>query len=208
MNEFDSRVLALLRHDGLDIQLRDLTTDIDVPVILAVVRWKNGTRTAVGAASNPDIRLAVRKAVIEAHHSCWWGCHLEHVTECKDRSEVQSFEDHARFYLESLNQTYLDFLDDGPSVEANLTGLERAQGVADIARRLEDSGYRSYYADLTTEDIFSLGVRVGRALVPGLHPLGAGVTNYSLDQRRLRRVCRHWNRRFPEKLNTAPHPFP
>jgi len=72
-------------------------------------------------------------------------------------------------------------------------------------------GHRVLLADVTSEDVGDLGLRVVRALIPGFHPLILGHKIRALGGRRLWEV--------PQKLgypgvtrakgdNPAPHPYP
>jgi ribosomal protein S12 methylthiotransferase accessory factor len=80
-----------------------------------------------------------------------------------------------------------------------------------ISDRLYAAGHRVFVAELTTEDVATLGLSVVRAVVPGLHPLCAGHTYRALGGRRLRRALAEST--LPQtgetpNDNPAPHPYP
>ena len=210
LNGVDAGLEPLLRHPHLATDLRLIKTDLSAPAVLALVGPRRGGRRVVGAATHPDLATAIRKATIEAHHTWAWSLHLRVKIETKPADKIDSFADHVRFYLEPENQHYLAFLDNGPIVDATWSRpaddaeLELRHMLEDLARL----GYRAFFCDLTTGDIASVGLHVGRVLVPGLHPLSCGPRFNCLDDRRLRRVADHWKIPPGYTFNLHPHPRP
>jgi ribosomal protein S12 methylthiotransferase accessory factor len=205
----DPGLEPLLRHPHLTTDLRLITTDLSTPAVLALVGPRRGGQRVVGAAAHPDLAMAIRKATMEAHHTWAWSVHLRAKTEAKPADKIDSFADHVRFYLEPANQHYLAFLDDGLVVDAKWSrpadaGIELRHMLEDLARL----GYRAFFCDLTTADIASVGLYVGRILVPGLHPLSCGPRLSCLDDRRLRQIADHWKIPPGYTFNLHPHPFP
>jgi hypothetical protein len=47
-----------------------------------------------------------------------------------------------------------------------------------------------------------------RVLVPGAQPLAAGTGMMPEDDRRLRQLASRLGKKFPDRLNPTPHPFP
>ena len=207
--ELDPKLHPLIAHPDLETLVLDITTDLGIPTVMAMVTPPSKAFTTVGAAAHLYLRTAIRKAVIEAHHSFAWSVGLRGAP-MPERHEVENFQDHSRFYHRAESQVLLDFLREGPSRAAVFAEIpaDRPGQLREILNRLTAKGYGAYHVDMTTEDAAQLGFSVGRALIPGLHPLSAGVQNYALDRRRLEVVARHWGHAVPETLNTDPHPFP
>jgi ribosomal protein S12 methylthiotransferase accessory factor len=209
LQSLDPALLPLLRPQGLNVTLMDLTTDIGVPVIMAVIRTSDDSRLVVGAAASLDLGRAIRKAVVEAHH-CWsWVLQMS-PAELPDPAAFTSFEQHVRYHLDARNADDSRFLFGGELVERTVRPVPAGheQQLAEVLRHLERAGYDAYFVDITPRDVDQLGLIVGRTLIPGLHPLACGTANYALDRRRLTRVAEHFNIDVPEPLNTTPHPFP
>ena len=205
----DPRVVPLLGDPLLRTDLRLLTTDLETQTVLALVGPIRGGRRVVGAAAHPDISVAIRKAVIEAHHTWAWSLHLGGLLAAPAAPDIDSFAKHVRFYLEAENQQRLAFLDDGEAVDPpwatfDTVDIELRWMLDDLAK----AGHQALFIDLTTRDIAELDLHVGRVIVPGLHPLSCGTRFSCLDDRRLRRIAQAWTIPMPPTLNLDPHPFP
>jgi ribosomal protein S12 methylthiotransferase accessory factor len=209
IEQLDPRLRSLLRPNKLQVTVLEISTDIPVPVILVVLRPADRSRLVVGAAAYPDRRVAIRKAVVEAHHGWGWvQTMLPEPLPAPD--EIDTFEQHVRYYTVPQNQYMAEFLDQGPeavpSFEEHPT--ERAELLDALIKTLSERGRSTYFVDLTTPDVAQLGLTLGRSLVTGLHPLACGPRHYPLDDRRLREVAAAWGIDMPPHLNSDPHPFP
>ena len=81
-----------------------------------------------------------------------------------------------------------------------------------IVEHLSARGFGVIGVDITAPDIARYGVRVMRAIVPGLQPLGFGPSGLRLGGRRLYdapvRMGVFSSRPAEQDLNRFPHPFP
>lgn len=209
MNRFPDGFKSLLNNEHAEITLRILDNEFSIPVVLAVSREKLTDKVALGAACHPDMALAIYKAVIEVWHTRQWSQSLEHrATEKLTMEAVKSFNDHVLFYRYPENFTYAEFLLGGDSEPVDLGELfhgSSRQGALDIAHTLAAHGFETYWHDITTADIASLGLHVVRVFVPGLQPLYCGPA--PTDRKRLAQVAQRWGV-SSETLNVFPHPFP
>ena len=204
---------SLLRCPGVTLNVLNITTDLAVPCILAMIERHAQPGIAVGASCHLDVRQAIEKAVIEAFHCLCWLLDLDRSGEgpC-DLSEVANFEDHTRYYLDPARHKNLEFLRVGQlehlSLEhANVT-LNEEEEFQTLLQFTRDHGTRVILVDLTPEDVRQLGFVVVRAILPGLQPLSCGPGREHLDTRRLRAFCARDESSVFESVNLDLHPFP
>jgi ribosomal protein S12 methylthiotransferase accessory factor len=204
-----------------DVTLFDITTDIAIPAILSVARHQAESEPAfvVAAAAHPDAQTAVRKCLEELEHTRTWCKTLKRRVAPVPRDgadEISSQVDHLRFWCDQRNAELGSFLfrstgecdlDSLPSVRSADPGT---QFIA-VAQAIRRANLQFLVTDLTTTDVYDLGLRVVRAIVPGLHPLVVGHRLRALGGRRLFGALERfgYTSSSPGRpLNTAPHPFP
>ena len=208
---FPAAIRSLLSSSKWSVSLRVLDSDIGIPAVLALVTAHDRSRSAVGASAHPDLRRAITKAAIEAFHTWVWTRQLDGRT-MPDRAEIRSFHDHVRYYVGPDHQHALDFLRArAPCAETPLLGshdLKPSEIIRLALRSLDAAGFRAYAVDVTSNDIRSLGLTIVRVLVPGTQPLTAGSGMMPEDDRRLRQLASRLGKKFPDQLNSDPHPFP
>lgn len=203
-------VQRALKRSMLDLRVYDLTSDIGVPTMTCVARSAGDSAVAVGASTHLDVHSAINKAVIEALHGFNWarmfydeGRALPKLEDLKDPS------DHFCYYLDPANQWGLDFMaQNATSISSEDPSLYQHKNLSDLIARLDQLGYAPLIAEATTSDADSVGLRVFRALIPGLQPLYFGSRVNSSDHRRLETLARFWGLSEVPELNPAPHPFP
>jgi ribosomal protein S12 methylthiotransferase accessory factor len=201
----------------------DITTDIGVPVMmaLAVDRSGNGPAVVVGLGCHLDPAVALKKALMEvcqvrpsqslkfAKEPPW--------KRLKSYSDVRTLEDHAGFAAILDNLREFDFLiGNGRSRRIEDTPDGSAGDVeADLERcvtLLRAAGCRVGYVDLTPPDIVPYGISVARAIATGLQPIHFGAGEERLGGRRLfeapSRMYPEMGCRTSEDLNPCPHPLP
>jgi len=204
-----AELLRAAEGGGRHIDTYLLKSDHGVPTVLAVLSAGGGTQSVVGAATNFDLKRAIEKATIEALHTWIWSRTFEVSREPLHAEEVADFRDHVHFYLFPEAQRHLAFLRQGEPLDSGGSAFEPPSSVVEeTCRRLGDLGYEAYAVDLTTPDLADIGLAVVKVLVPGLQPIAAGLKNYPLDPRRLRKVASFHGIEFPKELNRTPHPFP
>jgi len=225
--ELQARLLAdfAVGRPGVSLDLFDLTSDIPIPSVLAVMRRpaEFGPALCVGAAARLSPRGAVRKSLLElgqglpylrvlmAQGKAW--------VPKEDFSDLGSFDDHLMLYNKNpqMAAEALAFYDSAPeelmsSIQDGSTG--RIKG--DVERcvdLLAQSGHEVIVIDLTTPDLREAGFSVVRVLVPGLIPLHGDHALPYLGVARLREVP--WRLGWVDRgqdplaiLNPLPHPFP
>lgn len=225
--ELRARLLADFAVDGARVRLDlfDLTSDIPIPSVLAVLRRpaEFGPALCVGAASRLSPRQAVRKSLLELGQ----GLPYLRTLMAQDRdwaarddyADLTSFDDHLLVYNKrsDMAAAALAFYD--AARETGLSSLpDRSTGrlKGDVERcvdLLAQAGHEVIVVALTTPDLREAGFSVVRVLVPGLVPLHGDHGWPYLGVARLRELPWRlgWVDREQDPLaaiNPLPHPFP
>jgi ribosomal protein S12 methylthiotransferase accessory factor len=207
---------------GSAVVLFNLAMDHGVPTILSVLRaWNAGEPALVFAAStDPDPEKAARKSLEELAHTRRLAqqltADLPPLAAAPDYENVVNQDCHVRLYCDQANVPLADFLfasDERVDFHGigNLATGDPGRDLEILVGKVRAVNHRVLLADLTTEDVESLGLAVVRALIPGFHPLFMRHSLRALGGARLYEV--------PQELgyegitresgdNSAPHPYP
>jgi thiazole/oxazole-forming peptide maturase SagD family component len=174
--EGDAAIVRGVEDRGYVVHCLDITTDLDIPVTLALAVRQDGKRPAllVGAGASMDCNTALSKALGELGaaalgHSAHWVLPAE-----LNIGEVFGLSDGARAYehpgwlrhAEFLWKRALDAED-----ESQRWPRKEPPVPTDLVAHLAERGYRVIGIDITTKDVASSPLKVVRSLVPGLQPL-------------------------------------
>ncbi|WP_066380814.1 YcaO-like family protein [Anabaena sp. CA = ATCC 33047] len=205
-----------------DIELMafDFTTDVKVPVVVAIAIDHSGQGPAVviGLGCHLDGQTALRKAIFEIcqarpgdleRMANGAGSHLHKY------DDVQSMDDHSAFFYTTARLGELDFLlkhDQSLKVEdlPTDTSQSEVEKLQTVVTKLNSVGVEAYLVDITTPDIASVGFRVVRTLATELVPIYFGLGQEPLGSRRLFEVPErlgYGGRRTEADLNPCPHPI-
>jgi hypothetical protein len=80
--------------------------------------------------------------------------------------------------------------------------------IKEIVARLDHVGLKSYYADITSDEVDSAGFKVIHAIIPSAVPLNGRHPVRPLGCKRLRSVPVKMGFAASEKGNLVPHPYP
>lgn len=205
------------------IRAWNLTTDIGIPTVLAMIMGDGETTPAFlcGASANVDRGQALYKALIEAVQCYGWATrylvpkYKDHVW-AEDFSDVLTRDDqmglaaksgfavHLEWLLESRPKTPLESLPD-------LRTSSVVEALAVAADAVQQVGLPIVTVDLTQPDIASAGFHATRVLIPGTQPLTFGPVRLLGGRRLYEAPYRLGYTSEPtteESLNPVPHPFP
>jgi ribosomal protein S12 methylthiotransferase accessory factor len=216
------RIRMHYQRFGIDAMVFDMTTDIQVPAMMAVAVDSSGKGPAavVGLGCHLDPAVAVEKALMEV-------CQvrpsesLKFVNEppqerLQGYADIRSLEDHAGFVAIRDNLREFGFLfDSGKRARVeDLSNAASGDPQEDLRRcvaALRKAGSRVAYAELTTPDIQPFGVHVVRGIATGLQPMHFGYGEERLGGRRLFEVPARLGYgakvRTAADLNPCPHPL-
>jgi ribosomal protein S12 methylthiotransferase accessory factor len=207
---------------GIEVLAFDLTTDLQIPVVMAVALDRSGAvpAAAVGLGCDLDPAAALDRAAMEVVQvRASLVPHLrgeEPPAPITRYEDVRSLEDHAVFAANPAHLHELDHLAAGQA-RVRLTDLAahgRGSVEDDLSlcrERLEAAGSTVAYVELTMPDLGPFGIRIVRAIATGLQPIHFGFGEERLGGRRLFEVPRllgSASRDLTEAdLNPCPHPL-
>jgi ribosomal protein S12 methylthiotransferase accessory factor len=210
-----------LERLGFELRHVDVSTDLDVPVTLAVLRDRRNPDfllVDMAADLDPERRLGkLYKELTQFLHP--YLVDREHyrgeATRSWEPACVRDFPDHLAFYQDREKQRLAAFLDASaelrplaPPTAAPATVTEEVEV---LASRLSRRGYEVIVVDCTHRLLRPLGLHAVKVLVPGLQPLHAGFQLRVLGGRRLFRVPMLLGLEAAERsvsdLNPWPHPL-
>lgn len=215
-------LLKRFEEVGYQVHLMDISNESRIPGILAVAIHPDTAFVplVVAASVSLDPEEAVRKALEELAHTERYAYQIRNelprLEIIEDFDNVLGQVHHVNYWMDEqvtsnaaflyASEKYMDF-QELPSFVQDTP----ADDLKQLTAILNSTGYKVLIADITTEDIKTLGMYVIRALVPGYHPLFMGYHRRPLGGKRL------WT--IPQQLGYAgirqetgdtpfPHPFP
>jgi ribosomal protein S12 methylthiotransferase accessory factor len=203
-------VRSVLEQGHVDIQLWSLTTDVGLPVVLAIATSEREGLMACGACAHSLVERAIDKGVIEALHGLAWSRLMKgRGVALPTREQIRTPTDHFSYYLNPTRRAPLEFLvKNEVPVESESLCQPGLATYPQIVERLASIGKRVVVVDVTPDDVASLGLHVLRVIVPGLNPLLFGSDLVSQDERRVNELAQHWGVVASGTPNPDPHPFP
>ncbi len=205
---------------GIELVTFDLTSDIKVPVVMAMLIDHSGKTPAVatGLGCHLDGSTALRKAIFEVCQSRFGD--IERMAggagaNLNQYSDVKSLDDHSAFFYTTARLSELDFLfhhnqhlkiEDLPTYPSQL----EVEKLRSLIVKLHSADVEPYLVEITTPDITPLGFRVVRTLASGLVPIYFGYGQEPLGTQRLFDVPERLGygaRRTEDDLNPCPHPM-
>jgi ribosomal protein S12 methylthiotransferase accessory factor len=205
---------------GIELIAFDITTDIKVPVVMAMIIDHSGKSPAVatGMGCHLDGLTAFRKAIFEVSQSRFGD--MERMAggagaNLHTYDDIKYLDDHSAFFYTTNRLHELDFLfnhDQCLKVEdlPTYTSQVDAEKLQSVITRLSLVGVDPYLVEITTPDIAPLGFRVVRTLASELVPIYFGYGQEPLGTRRLFEVPEklgYGERRRESDLNPCPHPM-
>jgi ribosomal protein S12 methylthiotransferase accessory factor len=216
------RLAERVTAHGFGLTLLDATTDLGIPVVIAVLIDRDSQpAVTVAAASDPDANAAIESALEEVIQTRLAGIHRvdstdrqpadidpEAITTYADRGLFWSANervDDIEFWIESSRTTTVE------EFAANDRTDQRGDSQS-VVERVTAAGYDCYTVDVTTRDIAGLGFTVQRVIAPRLQPLYLiERLRYFGGDRLFETPVETGYRDTPPtetELNEVPHPFP
>jgi ribosomal protein S12 methylthiotransferase accessory factor len=220
-------VVAGVRRDfkalSLELTCVDITTDLDIPVVLGVLTDKlNPDFLLVNPVASLSRQQLHRKLDREMAQFCRpylrdRRCYTNRVSASADPESVKNFPDHLKFYQNREKIKHARFLTSGPNRKDRMHPAAAGepgqvqQELGMVVDRLSRRGYQVIVVDCSVPMIRDLGLHVVKVLIPGLQPLHAGHRYAVLGGERLYQVPRLMGLarrdRSRAELNPWPHPF-
>ncbi len=208
LSDANYELVARFERTGASVTLLLADLGLGVPTFLAVLSNDIPTAPArvFAAGTDPDPEAGVRKSLEMLAHTLQYAQLLHSQMPAPDGSAVDQG-GHLKLWCDPANAPLADFLFEShdrielEEIESRSSGDPERDLLA-LLRSLDAAGHRALLADVTTPEVGELGLRVLRAVVPGLHPLFYGLHQRALGGARLR------SRLGQGEDNPLPHPFP
>jgi ribosomal protein S12 methylthiotransferase accessory factor len=215
-------LVARLKRPGASVTLFYLAMDHGIPTILSAMRSTviDAGALVLAAAAHPDPEQAVKKSLEElaqiasiaqtsksARTKFTPGLRWEYVIDPKSHAAV--YFDHANLHLAEFlfaSRVHIAFNDID-----NISTQDPVHDFQLLVQKIHAVGHEVLVADVTTEDVRSLGLFVVRVVIPGFHPLFMGHHVRALGGTRLWEVPQRLGYRGMTRRqgdNPFPHPFP
>jgi ribosomal protein S12 methylthiotransferase accessory factor len=172
---------ALLAGTRASLDLVDLENDLEVPVVLAVLRRLLFGRplVTIGLGAATTRANAARKGLYEAISEYSRVAEELLVQGASWRADpafdhITDFRSHSLVYADPAHQPALDFLTASSvtrSIDDEPPALDPQAAITRTCATLRRAGLDAIVVDLTTRDVRSLGLHVIRVLVPEAVPL-------------------------------------
>lgn len=190
-------------RQSYNIKIYSLYSDIAVPVFLGYIWRGQGKRFhfGIGAAAHYNSDLAIRKALQECLFTYYYSRNLMSL-RFSQPSKIQRLYEHFLYYQRPMLFRALLFRSQLQAYCQNEVSAEI------VARSVEDAGMTIYCKELTTPDILSLGIRVVRAIIPGMIDIQKTHSFPRLAAKRWTLVPKKLGIHVSGNLASLPHPFP
>ncbi len=208
-------LLAKFKRYNLELYVVDITTDISIPSMSAVIIDRSGVGPVVhiGNKTSLNIKNAVIGAVYEALHGRLGYRRILPLSDPfkkrmkvlkSDPSQIKTFDDRFLYWasLDMINK--LEFFFNGPKKRLSKKKLNKYENVSAkeklkiVVNLFKDKNIDVYGIDITSPLVREEGIYVAKVVSPQLQPLYLNEGVKHLSGRRL----------FSEdKLNPLPHPF-
>jgi len=202
----------------LEVVIINLTTDIQVPVVAAILLDHTGLGPAVsiGLKCDFDIESAIIGAIEEAHHSRPWMRQVfSFRKEVDGLKKISSFEERAMFWFPVSMINKLDFwIKSEKKVSFKKlktfrgSSIEKLKMVIHVLKNKVDD---IFFIDVTPREVKQTGFYTVKVIIPSLQPLYLDEEFPYLGGHRLYSVPKLLGLTREEtkenQLNQLPHPF-
>jgi ribosomal protein S12 methylthiotransferase accessory factor len=196
-------------HMKGEFHLFDITTDIKIPVVLAVGYFPHPRQPAAvtGASCRPTLEFAAAKALMEVGQEypvAKWLMHQNPKYVYRpDYADVTDFDNHVHFHATQKHMEQFNFLfQNAQEKEHEELSGSHASMVEKLIHLFKVTGMDVIAVDITTPDVKEFGFCVVRVIIPQLQPLNGDYRFRILGGRRLNLF------KGSKEVNPLPHPFP
>jgi ribosomal protein S12 methylthiotransferase accessory factor len=221
LSDENYELVSRFERGGYDVTLLNITTDLGVTTILAVLHGESCNMPALvfASAADPDPECAVRfslENLARVHYLCRQiTANVPRLETDPQHENILSQIDHLNFWCDHENASQADFIF---SSKERIEFDEIGTTVSDdpvlkleyLLGKVREAGYRALLADITSADIRELGLTAVRGIIPGCHPLYIGHNMRALGGKRLWQISAKLGYRPIDETsgdNQLPHPF-
>jgi ribosomal protein S12 methylthiotransferase accessory factor len=208
--------------DSLDLEFAhvDISTDLDIPVLLGVLRDRRNPdffMTNMVAALDPHRLLAkLYRELVQFTYPYFINreTFVTDITKHSDPDHVMTFRDHLGFYQSRDKNIQASFLTDSVTSHEfdqspfTKESTDTTQELNDVLQRISTKGYHPIVVNCTTPLLKHAGLHAIKVLIPGLQPLNAGHRLRVLGGKRLYSVPRILGFTDHDTIEAALNPMP
>jgi len=208
--------IEIAQQYNLELYCVDLTTDINIPVVGAIIIDRTGIGKAVSVGLKCDINplRALKGALAEAFHTRGWIRQVrEEIAANSNDSTISKQSDFVRRGLWWYPETQIHNLDfwlksSRPSTMSFSTKpLSASAQLKYITERLYAHNYDIYWKDITHPAFKKIRYHIVKAIVPQLQPLVFDEQLPISGGDRLRTVPTVLGHKLQRRINHDPNPF-
>lgn len=226
-----NRVIALLRLNGYQTHIFDITLESEVPTYWVLLEQieDDSRRIAfyTSAGTDVDPEKAIESALVEASTSIRafleyqkiHGAKTDVSTLKEDYREIKGLDDHIRLYSSPDMSFAFDFaidssrrIDACESVRQRSNLLGRYSGQKELFKALIEKlseHHDLYQANLTSRTLQAIGFNCVKIIIPTMQNIGFGYLHQNVNKERIKQaVCLNKLNGETEVINHEPHPFP
>lgn len=210
-NDYELKVrVSRIREKGLTLHLFEISQDIEIPTVFAIIESSIFPYYCVGASTNANIIDAINKAIDEAvsiRVMSKWNKFKKNNFSPGDFTSVNNLVSHMELYANwNSREAFNFFIDKCPVMKINtivnskvwITKPKKEQDFKDILLKLKEKGYDFFWKEISIPETLEFGYVV-KVISPQCIPL-----SQSFSAR--------WLSPFKElyksgKINPFPHPF-
>ena len=217
VSERRGRLIDWVERSGYVVHLRDLSTNLRIPVVLAigVHEERSGPALLVGAGAALSPYEALDKALSELYSATFSAPAQWMLKRPLDPTDIAQLGDHARAFTEHpewlRHASFLWSSETSVDWSAYRDGAQTDDELRTITELLRLRGHDLIGINITGKDVARHNLQIVRAIVPGLQPLALG-SRARLGGRRLFEAPREMGYAdaagCAEDLNPIPHCFP
>jgi ribosomal protein S12 methylthiotransferase accessory factor len=180
LDRVSAEIVGVLEEMGASVELYHLDSGLDIPCVacLAIGNGKSWPGLTLSCAADLDLASAVRKAALEqglVGPSFRDAMLKGKAARVQSPEQVQSFNDHALYYIHSRNVVNLDFLRFSTLKPLPIDSPNPCPSDEnELLRKLAKARCRVAIADVTSGDVSRTPFKVVRALAPSLQPMYCG----------------------------------
>jgi len=219
INESVRRLLSEYKKFNIDFAVFDITTDLNIPSVLTVIRDNAPGRIKVYAAPRADLDIenAIKSSLSEALVA---GFINESTPEeikiwsSKEQENIKNIKDRLIYWSDPKRTGEADFLYKGSFKTLSVNehrGADAKEKLPALKEILKNLGFDAYVVDATVPLAKEFGLTVLASLVPQLCPLYLNEHYKYLGVRRLYeapvRMGILKNPKKEEEMNLTPHPM-
>jgi len=217
LNEIHHILIRRFQNAGYAVKLFNNNGLDGIPSVIACLEGKQKGKVplVVGSATGLDPSGAIEKCLEELALMERFAYNRMGKTFSPPNgyNQVSTLTHHVDLWLDHRFTKHAEFITASSEPAIALENIEdlsdeEDSGLDTIVRRVNAQGFKCYFADITTSDIASLGLCVGRALIPGYIPLNKAYSCRPLASRYLEERYRIQGiAHYSDHINPIPHPF-